>query len=146
MKLYYIDDSFFQNSHFSRQMLYRFECYMKRCGRGAVLISSSKKDNVDLEHFCINHTDCSILMSPALFDIEGVRGQLHASFLAVEDFPSMQAYSGSFVLYDTETKQCERIYLELFVDYDGDLSLALEKMQDMLAESLHAAKKTNIMN
>lgn len=141
MKLYYLDDSFFQQSKFSHQVLFRFERYMMKHGPCTLLISSGNAENSDLKGFREVMSEMDILVSPALFDIEGVRGNLHTTFLSVEGFPSMQTYSGSFVEYDTETMKCSRIYLELFIDHEDDMDQIVEEMEHILHEKIREMSK-----
>lgn len=146
MKLYYIDDSMFQKSFFSQQILSRFERYFQAHGKGIIFISSGSKDNENIEYFYDVMADTTILMSPSLFDIEGVRGNLHSTFLAVENFPLMQSYSGTFVEYDTKKHTCQRIYLEMFLHHEEDLEDIVLEMEQILNEKIQLMKKKTTLN
>ena len=146
MKLYYIDDSMFQRSQFSQQMLFRFERYFKTHGEGVIFISSGSKKNVNLDYFCDSMSDTTIITSPSLFDIDGIRGNLHSTFLSIENFPRMQSFSGTFVEYDTAINRCRRIYLEMFVNHDEDVDEIMKEMEQLLNEKIQLMKKKTTMN
>lgn len=148
MKLYYIDDSMFQRSEFCEQILFRFERYLARNKGRMVFISSSHRETVALERFISGVKNTPVLVSPALFEIEGIRGNLHDTFLAVEGFPPMQSYSGSCVEYDTKTQECRRIYLEMFLNQnDPDYENIVEELEKILSEQMEITKKKkNIIN
>lgn len=144
MKFYYIDDSMFQRSEFSEQILFRFERYLARNKGRMVFISSSHKDTAALERFIIGAKNTLVLLSPALFEVEGIRGNLHDTFLAVEGFPPMESFSGSCVEYDTETNSCRRIYLELFPKHDVDFENIVSELEKILSEQFEVSKNTII--
>lgn len=147
MKLYYIDESMFQNSHFASQVLHRFEQLLAKNQDNFVLISVTKEHNKHIEHFLSSQKHTTVLQSPALFDFASVRGNLHTTFLAVDEFPVMESFSGSCVEYDTDAKQAQRIYLELFIDHDEiDMEYIVKEMEEMLHEKIEFLKKKTIMN
>lgn len=147
MKLYYIDDSMFQQTQFATQVLHRFECILEQNLQSLVLISITKEDNKLLERFLLTYKNTSVLLSPTLFDYDTIRGNLHTTFLAVEGFPIMESYSGSCVEYDTDTMKARRLYLELFLDYDDyDVDSIVKEMEKILSDTLHFVKKKTNLN
>lgn len=62
-----------------------------------------------------------LLMSPASFDIEGIKGVLQTTSLMIEHMAVMHTYSGSVIYGDSEKCTAERIYLELFPQHDIDM-------------------------
>ena len=140
MKVYYIDDSFFQTTDFAREILHRFENYKLLHGNGPILISAAKQENAVMQEYIRQYDEGIILTSPALFDMEGVRGNLHSTLLSLEGFAPMQTYSGSFVEYDTETMCCKRIYLEMFIHHTQSDIDVMKQMLEMLDEQLAIGK------
>lgn len=148
MKFYYIDDSMFQESQFSQTMLRRFMSYIEEEDTGVIFISGDDEGNESLREFIeYSCRDIQVMMSTALFDIDGLRGNLHTSFLLLDGFPSMQSYSGSCVEYDEDTKQCRRIYFDLFPNHETiDLDLFVEELEEVLSGKIRGFKKKNNMD
>lgn len=146
MKLYYIDDSMFQKSQFATQTLYRFERYVQKHACDVILISAAHEDDVNIERLRKSLGNVNVLVSPCLFDVEGVRGNLLNTLLAIEDFPSMQTFSGSFVAFDTNTGIVQRIYLELFIEHDFDVDYIVREMEQMLHEKIIKMKKKTMLS
>lgn len=107
-----------------------------------ILISSSREENVLLQEFIEECGSIPVLVSPALFEVEGVRGQLHSTFLALEGYPAMQSYSGSCIEYDEESGSSQRIYLDLFPSYEGGEKLQAEDLKEELLRLLQRLKDT----
>lgn len=115
MKFYYIDDNMLSNSEFANQILHRFRSYIEKYPADLILVSAAHKESPQLMHFIESMEDTMVLASPCQFDYQGTRGNLRDTYLQLEGFKDMHSYSGSFVVYDTSTKHCERMYLELFL-------------------------------
>lgn len=143
MKLYYIDDTMFQNSAFSRKIRDRFIQLLHRENGKMVCISTAHQNLKELQDFIDRESfNRYILLSPAVFDIEGWRGNLHDLFLEVEGFEKKQAYSGSCLIYDTEKKSCERIYLELALQHTYDEFYEIEReLEELIFSRLHQKNK-----
>ena len=142
MKIYYIDDSMLSKSEFATQILSRFEFHLKKEPADLILISAGDKESPLLKHFIETQLHTPILVSPAQFDFQGVRGDLHNSVCKIEGFSDMQSYSGSFVAYDTEQDICERIYLELFLDHDnGEIDDFVKEIEEMLSDKIQSRLK-----
>lgn len=142
MKLYYIDESMFQKTHFSSQVLYRFERILMRNPGSLVLISVTGDHNEDIEMFISSQKLNTVMLSPALFDFEGIRGNLHTTFLSVDMFPVMESYSGSLVEYDMDTNSVKRIYLDLFIEFEyNDMDFIIKEMEDVLQAKFEFMKK-----
>lgn len=146
MILYYIDDTMFQDTTFASQILYRFERYIEHHPCDVIAISIASDERIQIAQVNALAKHCMFLMSPSLFDIEGVQGNLHTSFLSINGFQTMQSYSGSFVKYDMDLMICERVYLDMFVSHNLDLEWLIEDITHMVKEKLHAIKKKKIMN
>lgn len=117
MKFYYIDDSMFQENEFAKEIQCRFDRLLFENHASMVLISASDDANDELLSFMKRWNQLTVLISPALFEVENIRGNLRTSFLNIENFPNMQSYSGSCVEYDTLQNTCKRIYLDVFSSY-----------------------------
>lgn len=144
MKVYYIDDSFFQNSAFSNEMLERLMNKMHHLNQGIILISSTHAYEKEIKYFKDEiSSDIVVLQSPAVFDIDGIRGNLRSSFLALEDFDSMQTFSGSCVEYDIEAHTCDRIYFDLFPKHYhlNELEMFMDHLEDVLSDKVKSFKK-----
>ena len=144
MKVYYIDDSFFQNSPFSKEMLERFLNKIEHLNQGIILISSTHTYEKEIKHFKDEiSSDLVVLQSPAVFDIHGIRGNLRSSFLALEDFDSVQTFSGSCIEYDVEAHTCERIYFDLFPKHYhlNELEMIMDHLEDVLSDKVKNFKK-----
>lgn len=142
MKFYYIDDSMFHQNEFAEQILKRFQRLLLRNTANMLFISAVDTKSQNLEKFVNSLKHIPVLVSPALFDIEGIRGNLHKTFLEVEGYPIMQSYSGSCIEYDTETKTCQRIYLEMFIENDvPDFDMIVNELEELLSDKLKSMKK-----
>lgn len=148
MKFYYIDESMFLNSEFAKQVLFRFERFILKNSATMIFISSSRKENEAIRRFKKTVDHIPVLISPSLFDIEGVRGNLHSTFLTVDEFSIMQSFSGSCVEYDMESKTCRRIYLEMFLEHDDDedLDSIVEELEQMLSEKILRTRKKTLIS
>lgn len=148
MKFYYIDESMFVNSEFAKQVLFRFERFILKNSATMIFISSSRKENEAIRRFKKTVDHIPVLISPSLFDIEGVRGNLHSTFLTVDEFSIMQSFSGSCVEYDMESKTCRRIYLEMFLEHDDDedLDSIVEELEQMLSEKILRTRKKTLIS
>lgn len=139
MIVYYMDDSILQNNEFQHKVYERLQAWMETETVDVLLISTSHKQTALFERFRQTHPDMELLTSPALFDVAGLRGNLHTTFLALEDFAPVQSYSGTFVRFDTDTKTMERIYLDLCMEYDADFGMSdacIEELEQMLSEKI----------
>lgn len=135
MKVYYIDDSFFHRSEFSKEMLERFLARIDHLEKGIILISSTHIYTKEIQRMKEKlSSGIAVIESPAVFDIEGIRGNLRASFLALENFDQMHTFSGSLIEYDTSMHTCERVYLDLFPKHYhiNDLELLMKHLEDIL--------------
>ena len=144
MKVYYIDDSFFQDSAFSKEMQERLLNRMHHLLQGIILISSTHTYEKEIQYFKNEISpNIVVLQSPAVFDIDGIRGNLRSSFLALENFESMQTFSGSCVVYDTEVHTCERIYFDLFPKHYhlNELEMFMNHLEDVLSDKVKNFKK-----
>ena len=66
MVVYYIDDSFFQDSAFAKEMYERFLLRVERFEKGIILISSSHNYSKEIQQFKRNLSDgFAVLESPA---------------------------------------------------------------------------------
>lgn len=122
MKYYYIDDSFFRPSPFLREMGTRFFRLCRRNQISLILISCADPELFHLQEFieeCSNE-GIQVLLSPASFDYNGVKGVLTTTQLTIEGNESVSPYSGSVLFFDSEQQLCERIYLELFPNHSED--------------------------
>ena len=93
MYIYYIDDSFFQPSAFSRTMLARLERCFEADPPSVILISAAERHNIRMNRFIQKYRQ--------------------------NDYGFHRCFSGSYVLYDCVRKSDERRYLDLFV-HDGE--------------------------
>lgn len=136
MLIYYIDDSFLQSSAFSKQMLQKLQLLMQKEHPQLVLISAYPTTNPRLDAFIQAHQDeTTLLTSPRIFDIEGIRGNLQNAWLLLEGFAMKRCCSGSFLTFDTQTRQCTRRYLELFPDQaSADTDDLIERIEAILLE------------
>ena len=120
MYIYYIDDSFFQPSAFSRTMLARLERCFEADPPSVILISAAERHNIRMNRFIQKYRqNINVLISPCLFDVCGIRGHLRSTLLLLDDYGFHRCFSGSYVLYDCVRKSDERRYLDLFV-HDGE--------------------------
>lgn len=145
MKFYYIDDSMFQHNDFAKEMQYRFDRLLFNNNPSMVLISASNDANEELLSFIKRWNKLTILISPALFDVDTIRGNLKTSFLSVEHFPTMQSYSGTCIEYDTKQNLCKRIYLDVFSSYHKEDEIQdeiLKELEEIIKEKIgHIHKK-----
>lgn len=144
MKLYYIEDTMFVNSKYAAELRERFFQRIHGQQECLVLISSTHtrdeqlalwKQGID-EHILV-------LESPVVFDHQEIKGNLHATFLALEGYPVVEAFNGTLVEIDTETHTMERIYFDLFPDHlhQNELDLLMDQLEDMLSEKMKGYKK-----
>lgn len=148
MKCYYIDDSMFYDTDFSKEVLHRF---LNLCEHSAnVIFISSSHYSLPLFDQFINDVklhNIQIIKSPAIFDISGVRGNLSDIGLYIEGFPKMESYSGSCIEYDIKSNTCKRIYLDLFPQYhQDDMDMLLKNLKRMLEEEIKSLKDKMIRN
>lgn len=151
MKYYYIDDSFFRPSPFLREMRNRFFTLCKEQEASLILISCADANLKYLQEFIENCSDegIQVVISPASFDVQGVKGVLTTTQLTIDGYETVAAYSGSVVFFDSEKKSCERIYLELFPTHTQDELLQdindeIEKMlMDMLKDPKNKKSRLN---
>lgn len=142
MKFYYIDDSMFHQNAFAEQILARFQRLILKNSAAMLFISAVDTESNNLEDFLNSLKHMPVLVSPALFDIEGICGNLHKTFLEVEGYPIMQSYSGSCIEYDSITKTCQRIYLEMFLEKEiPDLDFIVNELEELLNDKLKSMKK-----
>ena len=130
------------------EMQERFLSKIRHLDKGMILISSThvyKKEIDDLRNEV--SSGITIIESPAVFDIDGIRGNLRASFLALENFDQMHAYSGSYVAYDTSCHTWERVYLDLFPRHGhvNDLELLMSHLEDVLGVKVKTFRKKKDM-
>lgn len=141
MKLYYIEDTMFLSNPMQDKVRERFLSLLQKEQTKIIFISSCHKHTEYLQEFIENYHN--VLVSPAIFEIDGIRGQLHSTFLSIEGFPSMQPYSGSVVEYDEDTKTCRRIYLDMFLNHEifEDTAFEIEDLKEFLEEEFQKIKK-----
>ena len=146
MKLYYIEDTMFLSNPMQDKVRERFLCLLQKEQTKMILISSCHKHTEHLQEFIENHQN--VLVSPSIFEIDGVRGHLHSTFLTVEGFPSMQPFSGAVVEYDEDTKTCRRIYLDMFLEHEiyEETVLEIEDLKQFLEEEFQKIKKKFIVH
>ncbi len=148
MKFYYIDDSMFYDTPFSKEVFYRF---LNLCEHraNAVLVSKSHHSLPLFDQFVrdVKLQNIQIIKSPAIFDISGVRGNLSDTSLYIEGFSKMESYSGSCIEYDITTNTCKRIYFDLFPQYhQGHRDILLKNLKRMLEEEIKFLKNKIIRN
>lgn len=144
MKFYYIDDSMFHDTAFATQVRYRLECLLRKNDAKMLFISAVDTESEKLGEFISSIEHISLLVAPALFDIEGICGNLQKTCLEVEDYPVMQPYSGSCIEYDSESKTCRRIYLDLFINYETmDVDLMVDELEEIFHKKLKIIKKNH---
>lgn len=145
MKFYYIDDSMFQDSEFAQVVRYRFEKKLEQNKVQMILISASDAKNKSLCEFVQNWRahNVTIIVSPALFEVDGIRGNLRTTYAAIENYPPLQSYSGTCVEYDIEHKIPKRIYLDLFTHYDDEAGFdtLIEELEEMIQNRISGIDK-----
>lgn len=149
MKIYYIDDTMFQTTAFANEMRFRFIRLMKRNSTKLILVSVSDPKNQELHTFMSEHQEITVLVSPALFEIGSIRGNLRTAYLALEGYPSMQSYAGSCVEFDTEEHTCQRMYVDLFAKHheeSASYDVLVEELEQMIKESVTDLKKKSVLH
>lgn len=143
MKLYYIDDTMFQSTLFQEEMRTRFIFHLRKHRVQMIFISNAHKETQALQDFITHCKNIPVVMSPALFDFDQVKGNLHTTFLAIEGYPPMQTYSGTCVEYDTETKTCQRIYFDMFANQhqEEDFDYLVDELEKVIQEKVKGMKK-----
>ncbi len=142
MRIYYIDDSILSKSEFAEKIRRRFEIYLEKKTADLILISAGDKDSPYLKQFIESHLHIPILVSPAQFDFQGIRGDLYNSMCRIEGFSDMQSYSGSIVMYDIDEHVCERIYLELFLAHDvSEEDEFMKEIEEILNDKIRSRLK-----
>lgn len=116
MKFFYIDDSYFRSSKFLSEMRKRLYHMFEKIQPDAIFISGMIGGLEAFEGFLktCRKLQIQVVMSPASFDIQGVKGVLSHTALMLDEFPVVHPYSGSVVVFDIDAKTYERIYLDLF--------------------------------
>lgn len=145
MKLYYIDDSMFQNTPFAKSILQRFTRMIYRENAKAVLISSAHQNLIGIQKFLEEESkNRYILMSPAIFDFEGIKGNLNDIFLEIEGFERKSSYSGSCIEFDLKNHKVKRIYFDLFTKHSFDESYEISKeLEDLIFDQIGKVKRQN---
>lgn len=146
MYIYYIDDVMFSDVAFQTKIKARFIDLLRHRRVKLILVSHSGQHNEEWEKFRKIYANISFLRSPALFDVDGICGQLHSTYLAIDGYPPMQAYSGTCVEYDLKRKTCQRIYLDMFPDHAPAKESFEERLERMLRRELAERKGKTIFS
>lgn len=137
MLIYYIDDSFFSNTDFSRSMRYKLEVLIRENNVSHVLISTSKDKEKQIDRFKerIKDFDVEFVLSTQAIDLNGNRLVLTNSMLRLPS-EDVRCFSGTVCVIDGETLKWERIYLDLFPEEETDIvSLLTEALEEQLGLS-----------
>lgn len=131
MIAYYIDDSFFGNSEFSKNMLYKLEVLLKESQAKKLLISSSRDCNKEIASFSnrLKEYEIEILQSTQSLEIDSVSMILSNGMLRFNK-EEIRCFAGTVVEIDTENFEYHRIYLDLFPNEETDLISLLEEEID----------------
>lgn len=145
MKFYYIDDAMFESGFFQEEIRHRFLHHMRRNKVKLVLVSCAHAENECYREFLEECKNIPILRSPALFDVDGICGNLHTSYAAVDGYPIQQTFSGTCVEFDEETKRAKRIYLDMFVQHheEDNLDFLVDELEKAIQEKIQEMKKKN---
>lgn len=146
MKFYYIDDSVFYDTAFAKEIRYRLAWLLQKNDAKMLLISANNIKTDKLETFAHAVEHCSFLVAPALFDIEGIYGNLQKTFLEVEGYPVMHPYSGSCIEYDSKDKTCRRMYLDLFMKQETmDVDELIDELEEIIHKKMKIVKKKHFL-
>ena len=137
MKLYYIEDTMFETTILASEIRTRFEQRLLEEEKALVLVSSTHTRTEMLQEWKLCLSDeYTVLESPALFEYEEIKGNLHHTFLAIEGYPVLEAFHGTCVEIDTNRKTRDRIYLDLFPGHSSitEFDLLMDHLEDVLSE------------
>ena len=137
-----MDDSFFLDSMFAKELHDRLFSTIDRLEKGLILISSTHAHTKEIQKLKREvGQGVAVIESPAVFDVDGIRGNLRSCFLALENFPSVQTYSGSCIVFDTEKHTWERFYFDLFPKHYRVMDLLMNHLEDKMSEKTVLFKK-----
>lgn len=135
MNYFYINETMLQDTAFSKNVLQRFLNYYYRHHGELLLISAVGELNLDMLP-----RDIHYIISPATFDMHGVKGELMPYHLILEDTRLDSVCSGTCIQFDTDTRIYTRLYFDIIDDPLIDLSnQIMEEIQGLM--DLNAVKK-----
>ena len=146
MKFYYIDDSYFRDSAFLLEMRKRLFHLCQKQDVHMIFVSGSDAHATGLDNFLsmCHDFDIQVLMSPATFEIDDVKGVLNTTSLEIQGCAPFQSYSGSLIYYDSNTCEYERYYLELFLKHETDafVDVLSDELEEVLKELIHKKRSS----
>ena len=134
MKIYYIDDSFFTHSEFSRQMAYKLEVLLRENEINYLLISVSKNTEKEIKRFeeRLRKFKIEFKLSTQTVEIDGNSFLLTNNTLRMPN-EEIRGFAGTLCVIDTMTLKWKRIYLDLFPDEETDIiTLLTEAIEESL--------------
>lgn len=142
MIIYYIDDSFFQQSAFSKTMYIRLQEHLKKDPPSLILISVLGKESEQLSKFIEKmSTQFTILTSPCKVRLDDAVCDLYADRLILEESAVCHCASGSFYRINTENKLAQRYYLDFFMHHENDAMMDLaDQIEDILRKKFGLKK------
>jgi len=150
MKFIYIDDSYFKSSSFLEAMKKRMFSFCEREHISHILLScgDDTKDAVSAFLKQCQKRDISLIQSPAVIDWGKLQGILTPTAFHIKDGDTLYPYSGCAVFGNSNSKDYQRVYFEMFLAHDGKLNAdSLEsELSELLHDILHLHKKTNQYN
>lgn len=149
MKLYYINDTMFQNTDFNRVIYHRFMKYYNEKNTIAIMISKSHKKQALYDQFLqvMKDTGIQIIQSPSCFDLKEVKGVLTNTSLTLDGFGIMHCYSGCCIEFDLLQQSYHRIYLEMFPAYENNsVDAIIKEIEQMIDKKLVPGKSKFTLN
>lgn len=132
MFIVYIDDSFFGNSDFSRDMRYKLRVLLKEMPISEVWISNSHTKSDVINRFFEEFEEVHYKESTNRFVVDDKEWILSNAMLQCKEV-TIRPFSGTYCLVDTQTLHYERIYLDLFPQEETDLvSIFMETIQEVM--------------
>lgn len=133
----------FMDNAIANQILERFTRLVEKNNVRAIMISKMGKETRRMHAFIHSLKGVfTIITSPAHIQMDGLQGDLKRTSLKLTSFPLMKPYSGCCVVYDVDTKSCERIYLEMFLNYEeADFHSIVKEFEQILSEKINTIKK-----
>lgn len=133
MKIYYIDDSFFAKTDVAHAMRYKLKVILEEQQVDCLLISSTGQYQREIEHFQDEFSDIMIYTNGS-YQWKSSLSIFVDPCKATIDGLTMQALSQSYCIFDSETHECHRIYLNFFQQEETSIvSLIQEQIENILS-------------
>lgn len=150
MKFIYIDDTYLKISPFLETMKNRMFSFCEREHISHILLSMPNEKNKEIVAFLeqCQKRDISLIQSPAVIDWDNFQGVLTPTAFYIKDGNVLYPYSGSVIYGNTNDREYQRIYFEMFLSHDYKFNPdSLEnELSELLHDILHLHKKTNQYN